>query len=260
MDSIDKSTLVSIIIPMYNCEPYFDETITSVLSQTYTNWEAICVDDCSKDGSLALARKYAESDPRIKVFAHEVNYGAFAARNTALSKCTGRYIAYLDSDDVWMPQKLEKQLKFMSEKNVDVCITGYQTIESDGTFRNNVKMPKRTNYKQLLSNTLTCTLTIIFDTETVDPSLLVMPAIRAGQDLATWLNVLKNGHDIYGMPDIMAKYRKRPKSISSNKFKAIKRTWNVYRKIEKLSIPRSAYCFVGYAYHAVKKRLKQKEK
>ncbi len=260
MDNINKDTLVSIIIPMYNCEPYFDETIASVFAQTYTNWEAICVDDCSKDGSLALARKYAESDPRIKVYAHEVNSGAFAARNTALSKCTGRYIAYLDSDDIWMPEKLEKQLKFMAEKNIDVCITGYQTVESDGTFRNNVKVPERTNYKQMLSNTLTCTHTIVFDTKTVDPSLLVMPSIRAGQDLATWLNVLKNGHDIYGMPDIMAKYRQHSKSISSNKFKAIKRTWNVYRKIEKLSVIRSAYCFVGYAYHAVKKRLKQKQK
>ena len=256
----ENTGLVSIIIPMYNCAPYFDETIASVMAQTFGNWEAVCVDDCSSDGSFALASSYAAKDPRIKVFKNEKNLGAAATRNAALERCTGRYIAYLDSDDVWMPEKLQMQLDFMSSKDIGVCITGYQTVEHDGTFRNEVRVPARTNYKQMLSNTLTCTHTMVIDLEKVDRSLLVMPDIRAGQDLATWLNVLKAGHDIYGLDAILAKYRQHENSISSNKKKAIKRTWHVYRDIEHLSVARSAYCFCGYAFHAFKKRLPQKQK
>ena len=253
---MNNKPTVSIIIPLYGCEAYLRETLDSVMAQTFTDWEAILINDCSPDNSLSIAQEYQSRDSRFRVFSHDVNKGAHMARNTALEFVEGRYIAYLDSDDVWMPEKLQLQLDFMAENNVYACITGYQTIEEDGTYRNTVMVPKRTGYKQMLGNTLTCTHTAVFDTEKVSKDLLVMPTIGAAEDLATWLNVMKAGYDFYGLDAVMAKYRKHGGSRSSNKLRAMKNTWNIYRKIEKINIFISAYYFIGYAYHAVKKRLK----
>ncbi len=253
---MEITPLVSIIIPLYGCEAYLRETLDSVVAQTFTDWEAILINDCSPDNSLDIANEYAAKDIRFRVYSHEVNGGAHIARNTALEKVRGRYISYLDSDDVWMPEKLQLQLEFMQKNNVFACITGYQTIEEDGTYRNTVKVPARTGYKQMLGNTLTCTHTAIFDTSKIDKKLLVMPTIGAAEDLATWLTVMKAGFDFYGLDAIMAKYRKHGGSRSSNKIRAMKNTWNIYRNIEKLNIFQSAYYFIGYAYHAVKKRMK----
>ena len=250
-----ENELISIIIPMYNCSPYFDETISSVIAQTYANWEALCVDDCSTDDTYQKALSYAEKDPRIKVYKNEKNAGPSLSRNFALEKSSGRYVAFLDSDDVWMPEKLQKQLNFMEKTGASVCITDYMTIEEDGTFRNIVSVPERTSYKQFLSNTLTCSHTVLIDTAKVDRTLLVMPDIKAGQDFAAWLQITRAGHDFYGLNEPLAKYRRHGGSISSNTLFAVKCTWRVYRDIEKLPLHTAIRCFLGYGFRAVKKRL-----
>lgn len=257
---MENTPIVSIIIPVYGCEAYLRETLDSVIAQTFTEWEAILINDCSPDNSLVIANEYAERDPRFRVYSHEKNQGAHIARNTALEYVRGRYISYLDSDDIWMPQKLQIQLDFMQKNGVYACITSYQTVEEDGTYRNTVTVPERTGYKQMLGNTLTCTHTAVFDTEKIDKNLLIMPTIGAAEDLATWLTVMKAGFDFFGLPDVMAKYRKHGGSRSSNKIRAMKNTWNIYRNIEHLNIFQSAYYFVGYAFHAVMKRRPGKKK
>ncbi len=251
--------LVSVVIPMYNCSPYFDETISSVIAQTFTDWEAVCVDDRSTDDSYEKALSYSEKDGRVRVYRASENKGPSATRNFALEKCRGRYIAFLDSDDVWMPEKLEKQLGFMEKNDARVCITDYQTIEEDGTLRNTVSVPARTDYKHLLSNTLTCSHTVLIDTQYVDRSLIVMPDIRAGQDFATWLQITRAGFDFFGLNEPLAKYRRHGGSLSSNTRYAVKCTWRVYREYEKLPLPKAIYHFIGYAFRAVKKRLPTKK-
>ena len=192
------------------------------------------------------------------VFKNEKNVGPSLTRNFALKRRSGRYVAYLDSDDIWMPEKLRRQLDFMAETGAAVCITDYQTVEEDGTPRNVVSVPKRTTYKQFLSNTLTCSHTVLIDTAIVDDSLLEMPDIKAGQDFATWLKITRAGHDFYGLNETLAKYRRHGGSISSNTLFAVKCTWRVYRDIEKLPLRTAIPSFMGYGLRAVKKRLPKK--
>lgn len=248
--------LVSIITPVYKCENYISETIKSVQSQTYTNWEMILVDDCTPDNSPQIINKYAAKDSRIRYIKQSRNGGAALARNSGLHNATGRYIAYLDADDIWLPQKLERQLDFMEKNDVQFTCCDYEKIEADGTPLNKVvHMPKTITYKQLLSNTIIQTVGVVVDLNKVDKGLLVMPNVRRGQDSATWLQLLRNGVKFKGQNEVLAQYRRVPQSLSSNKFSAIKRTWYLYRGVEHLSIPRSVICLIGWAYHASAKRI-----
>ncbi|MDU0349604.1 glycosyltransferase family 2 protein [Actinomyces sp. MRS3W] len=248
--------LISVIVPAYNSERHIAQTLHSVQSQTVTDLEILVVDDASSDRTLTIAEQAAAQDPRIHVFAQPVNAGVARARNRALAHARGRYIAYLDSDDQWLPHKLERQLAFMSARGVGACITSYETIEENGAHRNYVRIPASIDYRGFLKNTLTCTLTILLDTTIVDPALLVMPDLRRGQDAATWLQVMKRGHRLYGLDECLAKYRKTAGSLSSNKIKAVKRTWNLYRNVEGMSRPYAAYCLSWQLFHAALKRRK----
>ena len=182
------------------------------------------------------------------------NGGVALARNRGLAHARGRYIAYLDSDDQWMPNKLERQIAFMTEAGAGACFTSYETIEENGDHRNFVKVPATIDYKGFLKNTVSCSHTILFDTRIVDRGLLQMPDLRRGQDAATWLGVMKAGHVLYGLDECLAKYRKTAGSLSSSKTKAIRRTWHLYRDVEGLSRPYSAYCLFWQLLHAVQKR------
>ena len=247
--------LVSIIVPVYNCEEYIAETLESIRNQTFTNWKAILIDDKSSDHSKSICKQYAEMDQRFIVKTLSQNSGAAIARNAGLKIAKGRYIAFLDADDLWYPDKLEKQLVYMKANNASMCYTGYETISKDGSVRNKVCVPKTISYKQFLKNTLTCSHTIMFDLSVINKELLVMPNLRRGQDAATWLQVLKTGIVGYGLDQPLAKYRKHNNSVSSNKFKAIRRTWYLFRKVEKLTLPYACYCFCGYAINAIIKRI-----
>ena len=247
---------VSIITPLYNSEKYIAKTIESVQRQTYTNWEMIIVDDCSTDSTCEIVRKLSQNDERIKLFRQAKNTGAGAARTRAMQESTGRFIAYLDADDIWKPRKLEKQVQFMVEKGCAFSCASYEVIDDDGNKKEKVvHMLPKVDYIGFLTNNLLQTVGIMVDTSKVDKELLVMPDIRRRQDAATWLQILRAGHECYGMDEVLAEYRRAEGSLSSNKIKAVKGIWHLYRKIEHLSLPFSCYCFVRYAVFAVWKRV-----
>lgn len=248
--------LVSIITPTWNSEKYIQETIKSVQSQSYQNWEMIIVDDCSTDSTIEIIKKISNRDSRIILLKQEQNLGAGVARTRALQKARGRYIAYLDSDDLWKPEKLTKQINFMKEKKCAFSCTSYEVINEKGdSLHKEIYMLEKVNYVGFLTNNLLQTVGIIVDTHVIDRKYLVMPEIRRRQDAATWLQILKAGYDCYGIPEVLAKYRRTPGSLSSNKIKAMWGTWCLYRTIEKLSLPFSIYCFIRYAFLAVWKRI-----
>lgn len=256
MDRWNETPLVSVITPVYACEQYIGRTIESVISQSCTEWEMILVDDCTPDNSAQIIATYQTNDSRIKYIKLERNSGAAVARNTALAAAKGRYIAYLDSDDIWLPNKLERQLKFMNETGAVFSCCDYEKIERDGTsLLKVIHMPKTITYEQLLRNTIIQTVGVIVDTKYVNRALLVMPNVRRGQDSATWLQMLRNGVKFMGQNEVLAQYRRVPQSLSSNKLKAVKRTWYLYRRVEKLSIMKSAWCMVAWAWHACLKRI-----
>lgn len=247
---------VSIITPAWNSEKYIAETIRSVLAQTYENWEMLIVDDCSTDRTAAIVTAFAAADPRIRFLTQPENGGAAKARNRALEESTGRYIAYLDADDTWMPEKLQKQVAFMQEKKAAFCCNSYEVIADDGSSLNKfVYMLPKADYVGFLTNNLLQTVGIMADVSILGKELLTMPDYRRRQDAATWLQVLKAGYDCYGMNEVLSRYRRTEASLSSNKFKAAAGVWNLYRNIEKLSLPFSCYCFTRYAALAVWKRV-----
>lgn len=248
--------LVSIITPVYNCEKLIKETIKSVQEQTYENWEMILVDDCSTDKSEEIIKSIMKEDIRVKYFKLDENSGAAVARNYALEKSNGRFIAYLDADDLWRKNKLEIQIKFMLNNNCAFSCTDYEKIDEEGNSLNKiVKIPPKVDYNLFLRNTIIQTVGVMVDTKITGKELLVMPNIRRRQDAATWCQLLKAGYDCYEVPENLSYYRVVTNSLSSNKFKAVKGTWYLYRNIEKLSLPKACFCFIGYAFNAVKKRI-----
>lgn len=247
---------VTVVTPSWNSEKYIGSTIKSVQAQTYTNWEMIIVDDCSTDATVEIIKKASEEDSRIKLLVQPENGGAAKARTRSMLAGTGRFVAYLDADDIWKPDKLEKQLKFMKEKKCGFSCTSYEVIDDAGQPVNKyIHMLPKVDYVGFLTNNLLQTVGIMVDTKIVDKKLLVMPDIRRRQDAATWLQILKAGHDCYGLDEILAEYRRSNNSLSSNKMKAVKGVWSLYRNIEHLSFPFSCYCFARYAILAVWKRV-----
>ena len=251
-----ENQLVSIITPVYNSEKFLEDTIKSIENQTYTNWEWILIDDCSTDKSVEVIKKYANKNPKIRLIKLKENSGAAIARNTGIDNAKGKYIAFLDSDDLWKKEKLEKQIKFMQKNNYEFTYTGYEFADEKGKPTGKVvKVPTEINYKQALKNTTISTCAVIFDIENLDKQLIYMPNIRKGQDTATWWKILKTGITAYGINESLFLYRRSENTLSSNKFAALKRTWNLYRNVEKLSFIASAYNFIFYVFNAIKRRV-----
>jgi teichuronic acid biosynthesis glycosyltransferase TuaG len=214
----------------------------------------IIVDDCSTDNSQEIIQEMMKIEPRIRFVSTEVNSGAARARNIALGMAKGKYVAFLDSDDLWMPDKLEKQVSYMQEHDVAFTFTKYMVIDQNGHDKHKViNIPSKIDYKGLLKNTIIGCLTVMLDIEKIGP--VRMPEIRTRQDFALWLSILKKGYVAYGIPEVLAKYRVVKGSISSNKLKVAKRNWEIYRRIENLSFFYAAWCFLNYVFHAVKKRI-----
>lgn len=251
-----EEDMVSIITPVYKCEKLIEETIKCVLNQTYKNWEWLLVDDCTPDNSAEIIKKYQEKDNRIKYFKLNENSGAAIARNKALSESRGRFVAYLDADDLWRNNKLEKQVSFMKENEYAFSCTDYEKIDENGNSLNKiVTIPKEVTYELFLRNTIIQTVGVMVDTKLTGKEIIKMPNIRRRQDAATWCQLLKNGFNCYECPENLSYYRVVSNSLSSNKFKAVKMNWYWYRKIEKLPFWKACYCFVGYAWNACKKRI-----
>lgn len=247
--------LVSIIMPSYNSKKYMDTSILSVLKQTYQNWELLIVDDASTDGTKEYLQQWNNQiDKRIQVHFQETNEGAAVARNVAMKKAKGKYIAFLDCDDLWKPKKLENQISFMQKNDYAFTFTSYEYISEEGSYlMKRVIAPEKVTYHDMLKNTIVGCLTVIVDREKV--GFFQMPNIRTRQDLATWLRILKQGFTAYGLNEILAEYRVGNSSISTNKWKAAQKTWFVYREMEKLNLLKASWCFTHYAYHAIRKRL-----
>lgn len=246
--------LVSIITPVYNAEMFLSDTIKSVQNQTYKNWEILLVDDCSKDNSAQIIKEFQKYDDRIKYIKLEKNSGASVSRNTGIKNAKGRFIAFVDSDDIWKPEKLEVQVKYMLENNLGFTFTSYRYMKEDGELTNKVaKAPSKINYNGLLKNTIIGCSTVVIDTDIVE--YFEMPLVRRGQDTATWLQILRKEKYAYGIDKDLVDYRLVGESLSSNKIIALKRTWNTYRNVEKLGLIKSSYVFCFYVFNAIKKRI-----
>lgn len=247
--------LVSIVVPVYNAGAYIEETIGMVCAQTYRQWELLLVDDCSVDDSRERIEAFCRRDERIRLIAKERNQGAALARNTGVQNSKGRYIAFLDADDVWLPGKLERELRFMEERQAAFAFTGYEFGDRNGKGTGRiVTVPETLSYKEALSRTVIFTTTVMFDTERIDKALLEMPDIKS-EDTATWWRILRKGYTAYGLNEVLAIYRRPGKSLSSNKLAAMKRIWNLYRREESLPLPYSIYNFILWALRATLRRI-----
>lgn len=245
---------VSIIVPVYNAEKYIRETIDCVKAQTYENWELLLVEDGSTDKSLHILETLEKQEARIRVIRQE-NSGAAKARNHGLLEAAGRFVAYLDADDLWSPEKLKKQLAFMTEKEAAFSFTGYEFADEKGKGTGKiVRVPETICYKQALKNTTIFTSTVIFDTKKLAKEKLFMPIIKS-EDTALWFRVLREGVTAYGLNENLVRYRRPAKSLSSNKLEAVRRIWALYRKAEGLSVLYSFYNFCFWAVRAVKRRI-----
>lgn len=232
--------LVSIITPTYNGAAFIARTIDSVRAQTYQNWEMIIVDDCSQDNTMAVVEKYIEKDPRIKYCTLEARSGAAVARTTAMKLAKGSYMAFLDSDDLWMNNKLEAQITWMQEHDYAFSCTAYEQIdENDVPIGKTIKTLEKTDYNRLLLDCPVGNSSVIYDVEKMGK--FEVPNIHKRNDDALWLKMLKKEKYIMGLPIVLMQYRVRRDSISSNKFKLIKYHWMLYREIEHLSVARSLF-------------------
>lgn len=250
-----KKYLVSIVVPVYNCKKFIEDTVNCVKEQTYSNWELLLINDCSTDNSVEIIEKYLE-DKRIKLINLNQNSGAAIARNEGIKFANGKYIAFLDADDLWKRNKLQKQVKFMSTNNYTFSYTGYEFTDEDGNETGKiVNVPSSITYKEALKNTTIFTSTVMFDVEKLGKDLISMPNVRRGQDTATWWKVLKTGVVAHALNDKLSLYRRSENTLSSNKFKALKRTWNLYRHVEKIPMIKSIYYFSWYVFNAIRRRI-----
>lgn len=245
--------LVSVIMPTYNCGKYIKQSIDSVIAQSISDWELIIVDDCSSDDTKEIVAPYLAAYPNIHFVMLDCNSGAAAARNVAMNRAKGKYIAFLDSDDLWRPEKLEKQISFMQNNGVPFSCTAYSCMDEDGNLLNvSFCPPYRTSYKTCLrlSNPIG-NLTAMFNREVLGD--FVVPLIRKRNDFALWLQVLKKTDYCYGMTDDLAVYRMgRDGGISKNKFDLIKYQWKLYHEIEGITYLKCLFymlCWVSVKLH-----------
>lgn len=243
----DKIDLVSIITPLHNGEDYVRETIDSVLAQSYNNWELIIVDDCSKDSGVNIVKEYMLIDKRIKLIQNENNSGPALTRNTAINAAEGEFIAFLDSDDLWTSDKLSVQIEFMIKNNYPFTFSYYNQITEDGNFIKAVdNLTLKVNYlSSIKSNKIGC-LTAVYNVTYFGK--VYMENIAKRQDYTLWLKLLKRVDYAYCVPQVLANYRIRKNSVSSNKIKLVKYHWHIYRNIEKHSFVKSLYFISNYIF------------
>lgn len=246
--------LVSIIMPTYNCGNFIGSTLDSVISQTYQNWELIIVDDCSTDNTYEIVKKYLDNDPRIKYVRLEKNCGAAIARNKAIDLANGKYIAFLDSDDIWHPEKLEKQLEFMEKNGYDFTCTSYFKIDEKGNSLNRVIRAKaKSDYNGVLKF---CpgNSTVIYNAEKLGK--FKVPNIKKRNDYVLWLQIIKKAKYLYGIDVPLGSHRLRNGSLSSKKISLVNYHWKIYREIENLSFFKSVYLLCYWIISSVFKIIK----
>ena len=249
----EDNYLVSIITPSFNSEKYIKDAILSVINQTYQNWELIIIDDCSTDNSLSIVKSFSRNDSRINYYKNKTNSGAAVSRNLGLEKSLGRFVSFIDSDDIWFPEKLDLQINFMLDNDYIISFTSYGLIDNQGNFLNKIiRSVKEIDYKGYMKNTVIGMSTSMIDTSKTDSFKFIN--IRTRQDTYLWITLLKRGLKAHGINSVLANYRVRNESISSNKLQAAKRVWFLYYSLENLGYFRSLYFFSFYLFNAVKKR------
>ncbi len=236
---------VSIITPAFNAEKLVQATIDSVLSQSFPDWEMLVVDDCSRDETCQVVERAGSRDSRVRLLRHTANQGPAVARDTAVQVARGRFVAFLDSDDLWLPGKLDRQLAFMAANAAAFSFTQFRRMSAFGDVVGRlITVPDTLTYEDLLKNTAIATSTVIVDRERVGH--FSMPRTYY-DDYALWLQLLRPGHVARGLPEDLMRYRVMNRSVSRNKLRSAAMVWEVYRNIERLSIPRSLWCFAHYA-------------
>ena len=248
--------LVSIITPCYNAAKYIGDTIESVLKQLYNKWEMIIVDDCSNDNTLEIVNKYQEKDTRIKVYKTNTPSGSpVLPRNIGLSKAQGNYIAFLDADDLWFPEKLQQQISLFNNNKVAIVFSDYEKMDNNGRLNNRIiHAPKSVDYKTLLKGDVIGTLTAIVDKDKIGSSIQFKNI--GAEDYLFFLEILKKGYIAVNTETILARYRQSRKSLSSNKLLSASWNWNIYRNELRFSIVKSIYYFLHYSIKALIKYLK----
>ena len=241
------SEMVSVIMPVHNAGKYLEEAIRTVMSQTYSNWELLVVNDNSTDNSMEIASRLADEDCRIKIFDNPTPTGYPATpRNMAVEHASGRYIAFLDSDDVWLPGKIEHQLPFFDEsEKIGVVFSNYEKVDEYSNREERVvKARKITSYKQLLLGNVIGNVTAMYDVERVGK--VYFSKVRH-EDYAMWLSILKRGFVARNTGKVVALYRVSHNSVSSRKLALLSWQWRIYRDVEHLNVFKSAYYYLNYA-------------
>lgn len=237
---------VSIITPLYNAAHTIEETIKSVQAQTFNDWELLLVDDCSSDETVETVKKIIGSDSRIKLICRKWNAGPAVTRNRGIQEAQGRFIAFLDADDLWHHDKLQIQIDFMKKQDCGLSYTSYQKINRDGKKMGVIHVPCQVSYIGLLkTNSIGC-LTAVYDTDIFGK--VYMPNISKRQDLGLWLRIMKLKTKGLGIDNVLAYYRTGSQNtVSANKILAAKYQWRIYREIEQLGFFESMVYFMIYS-------------
>jgi glycosyltransferase involved in cell wall biosynthesis len=239
-------------MPAYNGERFLADSVASLTAQTFDGWELVIVDDASRDATHSMAKDLSSEDSRIRCIHLDTNGGVANARNVGMRAARGQYLAFLDSDDLWLPRKLEIQLGFMKRNNAGFCFGRYRPFDGNGYVGRSVKIPDSIEYKDLLKGNVIGCLTVMIDRNKI-PSF-TMPGI-GHEDYATWLKVLKEGHVAYGIQEDLARYRVSPVSVSGNKKRSATWTWTILREEERLPLTAATWCFAQYSVKAAYKHL-----
>lgn len=245
-------------MPVHDACATLEQSVSSVCAQSFQDWELLIVDDASSDGSDKIARALGAKDARIRVLEMESNKGAAAARNHALAHAQGRYIAFLDADDLWHPEKLTRQLAFMQDNNAALCCTAYARMAPSHALIEQVNVETKISYNNLLQRNLMGCLTVVYDT--AELGKVDMPLLTRQQDYALWLQLARRANGAYGLNEVLAIYRVGQGTLSSNKAAGAYDIWRIYRKCEGLGIITSAWYFAHYAWYGLRHRLFQRPK
>ena len=233
--------LVSVIMPTYNCGKYIGQSVQSVIDQTVTDWEIQIVDDCSTDDTYEVLKPYLDKYAEIHYYRLPRNGGPAVARTEAIKRAKGKYVAFLDSDDLWVPDKLEKQIAFKEKTKEVFSCTAYTCINEEGENLHTICVPpEKTDYNKMirLSNPIG-NLTVMYNQETLGK--YEVPPIKRRNDFALWLRILRDVDGCYGMQDVLGVYRIRKNSVSSNKLGQAKYHWQLYHDVEKMGFVKSCW-------------------
>lgn len=249
---MNRSPLVSIIMPSYNSEKTISSAINSIIAQDYQHWELLITDDKSSDDTIAILKNFEARDPRINVVFNDVNSGAGFSRNQSIRRSRGKYIAFLDSDDIWKSDKLKIQISFMEEKKYVFTFTSYQMFSNEGEGKI-VHAPASVTYNELLYGNVIGCLTAVYNAEVLGRQ--EMPLIRKRQDMGLWLALLAKCNKAYGLPDVLARYR-TDTGMTQNKLHVAKYQWEFYRTVVHLNLLKSSWYFFWYALNGLLKHRK----